>query len=314
MEIIPEQKFSSLISEKDSGIRLDKYLTRRMQEHTRSFLGKLIKQKHVLVNGHGVKAGHKLKSGELISVTLPVPACTNLIPKKISFKIIYEDDSIMVISKPPGIVVHPGAGNENDTLVHGLLYHYQDLPGGDCDRPGIVHRLDKYTSGVMLVAKNEISLRVLSHDFKQRNLEKTYQAVLLRSPAEKHGRIVSPLGRHPVNRKKMAIRPLSGRYAATAWKITEGYGNGWCLAEISIETGRTHQIRVHMASLGCPVAGDVLYGGKVTNAFGLDVPRQLLHASSLRFTHPEKHISMFFTAPLWQDFQQTLEQLQIEKK
>ena len=225
--------------------------------------------------------------------------------------ILHEDDSILVIDKPAGLVVHPAEGHWQDTLVNGLLHRYPNLPGDDPNRPGIVHRLDKDTSGVLVVAKNSLAHRRLSAAFKDREVHKTYHAVLLRSPKQSQGRLVAPIGRHPVQRQKMAVREENGRYAATRWQIVSAWP-GFSLARIEIETGRTHQIRVHMASLGAPVAGDTLYGGQVQEIQGIPVSRQLLHASTLCFPHPETEKMVCYTAPLPSDMQQVLDRLDQE--
>jgi 23S rRNA pseudouridine1911/1915/1917 synthase len=290
----------------DAGQRLDHYLTRHCPEHSRSSLNKLIASAHVLVDGQPVKAGYRLRPGETVTVTFPVPPPADLVPEQIDFTVLYEDEHLLVIGKPPGLVVHPACGHSGGTLVHGLLYRCKDLPVADAGRPGIVHRLDKDTSGVMLVAKTERALRALMSDFKDRRMQKVYHALLVRSPREPEGRVVAPIGRHPVDRKKMAIHPAQGRYAATWWRISEVFANGWCLAEIGIETGRTHQIRVHMASLKAPVAGDSLYGGGVDRNGLVQPLRQMLHASTICFQHPVSGEELCFTAPLWDDFRDML--------
>ncbi len=240
---------------------------------------------------------------------MPTLKESTIVPEEVEFKVIFEDDDLLVINKPPGLVVHPAAGHQQGTLVNGLLYRYHDLPNQAEGRPGIVHRLDKDTSGIMVVAKTEHALRQLSEEFKQRRVQKKYHAVLISRPAEPYGRIVAPIGRHPVNRKKMAIRQGRGRYAASSYQIIEYFANGWCFAEVEIETGRTHQIRVHMASLCASVSGDDLYGGKVNKHSLVRPPRQLLHASTIDFLHPVSGKTMQFTAPFWPDMQQCLIQL-----
>lgn len=297
------------VAANEAGLRLDHFLTRHFPEHSRSSLNRLIASAHVRVSEQAVKAGYRLRADETVTVLFPVATETQLVPEKIDFPVLYEDEQLLVLSKPPGLVVHPACGHSSGTLVHGLLHHCRELPALDAGRPGIVHRLDKDTSGAMLVAKNEFALRTLMADFKDRKIHKTYHALLLRSPREHQGRIVQPIGRHPIDRKKMAIRPTEGKYAATNWVIVEQFANGWCLAEIGIETGRTHQIRVHMASLRAPVAGDCLYGGAVGRDTLILPPRQMLHASSLRFHHPVNGQEMQCTAPLWSDMQQLLERL-----
>lgn len=297
------------VADSEGGLRLDHFLTRHFPEHSRSSLHKLIATANVLVNGQVVKAGYRLRGQETVTIRFPQVKEEQLLPEKIDFPILFEDEHLLVLSKPPGLVVHPACGHAAGTLVHGLLHHCKDLPTVEGGRPGIVHRLDKDTSGIMLVAKNEFALRTLMADFKDRRIHKTYHALLLRAPRDPQGKIVNPIGRHPVDRKKMAIRPSAGKYAATNWKIVELFANGWCLVEVGIETGRTHQIRVHMASIHSPIAGDSLYGGSVGRESRLQPLRQMLHASTLRFEHPVSGQPLCFTAPLWTDMQQLLDAL-----
>ncbi len=288
-------------------MRLDHYLVRRLPDQSRSGLGRYIRSGHIRVNNQNVKPGCRLHVGDKVQVhPVEQPAESPLLPQSVAFDVLFEDQHLAVINKPPKLVVHPAAGHADGTLVNGLLYRYREMVLLGGDRPGIVHRLDKDTSGIMLVARTRKIQQRLATAFKERKIRKTYQALLLRSPAEPSGRIVASIGRHPVKRKKMAIRKDSGRSAITNWRIIERFTNGCCLAEIRIETGRTHQIRVHMASLGAPVAGDLLYGGKMNHGKGIQAERQLLHASSLVFTHPATDRECCFTAPLWQDMQETL--------
>lgn len=301
-----ERQLASIYVEKDKeGWRLDHFLVARFSDFSRSSLSKFIAQGHITVNSSAAKAGLRLRSGDVVSLSLPPPDPSELAVEKVSFDILFEDEHLLLINKPPGLVVHPGCGHKSGTLAHGLLYHLQDLPGADAGRPGIVHRLDKDTSGILIVAKTEVVLRGLMAEFQQRKIEKVYHAILLRTPELHEGRIVAPLGRHPVARQKMAIQQ-HGKYAATQWAVQEQYANGWCLAEVRIETGRTHQIRVHLSSIGFPVAGDVLYGGTVTSSTAINVKRQMLHASTLQFTHPASGEELRFTAPLWHDMKDVL--------
>ncbi len=293
----------------EAGLRLDLFLVRHLPDYSRSALGKLIRGGSVRVDGRSLKAGYRIGAGERVEVVIPPLAPAGMVPERIDFTVLFEDESLLVLVKPPGLVVHPAAGHSSGTLAHGLLYHCNALPGMDGQRPGIVHRLDKDTSGIMLVAKSDRALRRLTEDFRERRIGKTYHALLLRCPHDLAGRLVTPIGRHPVNRQKMAVRSRGGRCAATRWRVIERFAVGLCLVELILETGRTHQIRVHMASLGSPVAGDHLYGGSVPESKGLSISRQLLHASSIRFNHPETGESLFFTAPLWPDMQMILEQL-----
>ena len=294
----------------EAGWRLDHFLATRFPEYSRSFFLKCIQKHHIQVNGLPVaKAGLRLRGGDILEVTLPPPEPSALTPEPVTFDIVFEDDHLLLINKAPGLVVHPGSGHNSGTLAHGLLFLHSDLPGAEEGRPGLVHRLDKDTSGLLLVAKNEQALRILMAAFQERSIEKIYHAILLRTPSEKSGRIVAPLGRHPVLRQKMAVREQGGKYAATNWRIQEQFANGWCLAEIGLETGRTHQIRVHMSTLRMPVAGDALYGGSLSNGCQIAVPRQMLHASTLQFTHPISGERLSWTAPLWPDMEKALAQL-----
>ncbi len=295
-------------------MRLDHFLVRTVADTSRSNLGKHIRAGHILVNTVQVKPGYKLQVGDAVQVELPAAQPSTCIAQPVAFDVLFEDEHLAVISKPPGIVVHPAAGHADGTLVNGLLYRYAELPGLADNRPGIVHRLDKDTSGIMLIARTEKMQRQLSAAFKERQINKTYHALLLRTPADPVGRIVAPVGRHPVNRKKMAVRYTSGRYAASRWQTLETFANGFCFAEIVIETGRTHQIRVHMSSLGVPVAGDSLYGGKIPESLGITADRQMLHASTLSFIHPETGRECEFTAPLWDDMDQLLAQLRRDEQ
>lgn len=261
------------------------------------------------VNGlPALKAGLLVREGDEADFTPPPPEPRGLIPEPVEFDILYEDEHLAAINKPPGLVVHPGPGNRSGTLAHGLLYHYQDLPATDDRRAGLAHRLDKDTSGLLLVAKNGGVLRALATAFEERRVDKTYQAILRRAPAGERGRIEAPIGRHKGNWLKRAVRE-DGRYAASNWRIIERFANGWALAEIGIETGRTHQIRVHMASLHCPVAGDALYGGAVPQDGPIAPLRQMLHAAKLTFTHPVSGEEMTLTAPLWPDMAEILARL-----
>lgn len=294
--------------------RLDHFLLHHFPEHSRSALHRLIDSAGALVNGQAEKSGHRLHADDVVTVTFPPPQPSELIPEHVEFTVLFEDEHLLVIDKPPGLVVHPASGHASGTLAHGLLHHCRDLPAAETGRPGIVHRLDKDTSGVLLAAKNEQALRALMLAFKDRKIHKTYHALLLRTPAEGEGRVVAPIGRHPVHRQKMAIRPVHGRYAATGWRILERFANGWCLAEIRIETGRTHQIRVHMASIKAPVVGDAVYGGMPGRDAPIRPGRQMLHASTLRFTHPASGRELTCTAPLCEDMQQVLAQLRATGK
>ncbi len=293
------------IAPESAGQRLDHSLVLALPQLSRSRLSQAIKHEHILVNGEPSKASRKLHPGDRIEGWVPETDELRVEPQKIAFDVVFEDDYLLLISKPPDLVVHPAHGNADGTLANGLLHHCRSLGDvGDRLRPGIVHRLDKDTSGIMVVAKTAEVHRQLVDIFKAREVEKKYHALVHGVMSQPGGRIVAPIGRHPVNRQKMAIREDGGKHAATSWAVREIYGGRFSLLEITIETGRTHQIRVHLASLGHPVAGDELYGTARGQA---RFPRQMLHASSLGFRHPVTGSRLAFNAPLWQDMQDILE-------
>ena len=263
----------------------------------------------MLVNDRPCKAGQRLQANDLIVVTVPPPPPIDLVPEAVDFGRLYEDDDLVVVAKPPGVVVHPSCGHQQGTLVHGLLFHCPTLTGGSSEqRPGIVHRLDKDTSGVLVVAKNEASHQALLQQFKNREVEKIYLAILDGQLTDGQGRINEPIGRHPVNRKKMAVRRDGGREAATRWQVLERFADH-TYVQLELETGRTHQIRVHMAHLGHPVSGDTVYGSRARSNIELGAVRQCLHAHRLAFNHPSTGQRLTFTASLWEDMAAILEKL-----
>ena len=303
------ETFHYTISENFSGVRLDRYLVEVLgDQYSRSQVSQSIKSGDISVNDCKAKPGLRLKTGDLVcGRVIPEEPEEGPIPQEVEFGILYEDESLIVVDKPPGLVVHPGSGNRQSTLVNGLLHRYKELAAvGDEQRPGIVHRLDKDTSGVLVVARTAAAQRKMMADFKNRQVSKHYLAIIHGSPADGSGRIVAPIGRHPVNRQKMAVRQSGGKYAASNWKIKKRY-TGHCLAEVEIETGRTHQIRVHMAHVGYPVAGDLLYGPNRQNSV---FPRQMLHAWRLRLNHPDTGKEMEIEAPLPDDFTDVLNRIE----
>lgn len=301
-----------------AGCRLDLFLADRLSEHqlTRSRLQSLIKQGLVAVNPLAdppppppspLKVGLTLKAGDLVRVRIPQPQPVELAPEAVPFTIIYEDHDILVLSKPPGVVVHPAGGHWQGTLVHGLLHHCRDLSGISGElRPGIVHRLDKDTSGCLVVAKHDRAHRELIHQFKGKTVTKKYRALLRGVMVGERGTVTAAIGRHPVQRKKMAVRREGGREAVTHWRVLERFAAGYTLVELGLETGRTHQIRVHMASLGHPVAGDALYGRGGEKDRRQGIQRQWLHALELAFRHPISGEELGFVAPLWPDLETVL--------
>lgn len=300
--------FTRIAPDSFNGVRLDHYMVQAITGISRSQIITLIKTGAIQVNGAIVKAGYSLKSGDNISGSIDVGS-TREIPEAqpIDFSILHEDSALLMISKPPGLVVHPGSGNRDGTLVNGLLHRFKEMADvGDPERPGIVHRLDKDTSGVMVVARTITAHQKLVQLFKDRAIKKRYLALVHGTFEKKDGRIVAPIGRHPVNRQKMAIRQTGGKYAVSNWQVLQAFER-YSLLEVHIETGRTHQIRVHMASIGHPIAGDQLYGSnRLNNTF----PRQMLHAWELELPHPVSNTPLAVRAPLSEDFEAVLKDLE----
>jgi 23S rRNA pseudouridine1911/1915/1917 synthase len=275
-----------------AGTRLDLYLSERL-DTSRSQVKRLVDSESVLVNGEVVKAGYKLRAGDQVVVTVTPEPDQSLEPQPIPLEIIYEDEELAVINKPKGLVVHPGAGNWSGTLVHALLYHLDDLAeGGGAERPGIVHRLDKDTSGLMVVAKTNSAHAFLSDLLQARLMEKHYLALVHGVMRDDEGLIDKPIGRHPKDRKKMAVVP-KGREAQTIFTVVERFRK-YTLVKLRLITGRTHQIRVHLSSIHHPIVGDPLYGLKTGN---LGASSQMLHACYLAFPHPHGQVVEFNSSP-----------------
>lgn len=296
-----------VVNQQHAGTRLDQLISLKIPDISRSRIISSIRSGLLLVDGALRKPSYKLKVGEVITGSLFVPSPPKVTPQKIDFPILYEDEVLLIINKPPGLVVHPGSGNVDGTLVNGVVYYCNSIAEvGDEIRPGIVHRLDKDTSGVMVIAKTDQAHSILVEQFKSREVQKEYLALVHGIFFEPNGRIVASIGRHPVNRQKMAVREGQGKYAASRWAVLQEFDNALSYVRVKIETGRTHQIRVHLAHLGHPVAGDDLYGsGKNNSLFN----RQMLHASKLVIHHPVSSKKQTFTAPLWPDMQQVVDQL-----
>ena len=287
------------VTSESAGIRLDHYLAGQLPDLSRSRLQALIKEGHILLQGRHTKPGEKLRAGETITVEIPEAApTTDAAPEEIPLEILYEDDDLLVLNKPPGMVVHPAAGNPDGTLVNALLHHCGALSsiGGE-QRPGIVHRLDKETSGCMVTAKNDLAHQGLSRQFAGREVLKVYLALASGRFKAPSGMIETEIGRHPVHRKKMAVvENGKGRASKTAYRVLKELPGPASLVECTLHTGRTHQIRVHLKHLGHPLLGDELYGKRGKH------PRQMLHAWRLGFTHPRTGKPMEFTAPIPADF------------
>jgi 23S rRNA pseudouridine1911/1915/1917 synthase len=298
------------VAPEEGGLRLDLFLAGREIGLSRSQVQRAVVEGRVRVNGTPARSGRKLKAGDEVAIHLPEARPSGVLPEAIPLAIQYEDASLLVIDKPAGMVVHPAAGHAGGTLVNALLHHCRDLSGiGGVLRPGIVHRLDKETSGLLVVAKSDEAHRGLAGQFKRHEVRKTYQALVYGEPGADGGRIEAAVGRHPTDRKRMSTQSRRGRSAVTVWRIRERYGAA-ALLEVDIETGRTHQIRVHLTELGHPVVGDRVYGGAgrirsvsdpAARARMKTMDRQALHAWRLAFAHPVTGEKMQFTAPLPED-------------
>ena len=293
----------------DAGLRLDAFLARQLPELSRSRVQQLLEQGCVTAEGKPGKKNLRLSPGMRIALDLPEPESMELQPEEVPLDILYEDDELLVINKPKGMVVHPAPGHESGTLVNALLHHCGDsLSGiGGVKRPGIVHRLDKDTSGLMLAAKTDRAHASLAAQLGDHSLHRVYEALLIGAPKAAQGAVDLPVGRHPRDRKKMAAGAPGGRSAVTHYRVLE-YFPGYSHVECVLETGRTHQIRVHMAALGHPVAGDPLYGGKCP----LPLTSQCLHAREICFRHPVTGEEMTFSCPLPPEFESVLKKLRSE--
>ena len=298
--------------------RLDTFLRERFPAASRGALQRLIVQGHIRVNGRMVKPTHRPRAGEQIEVRWPEARPAKAQPEEIPLDILFEDKSLLVLNKPTGIVVHPGAGHEEHTLVNALLHHCQgSLSGiGGVARPGIVHRLDKDTSGCLVVAKNDATHLALSAQFANRQVEKIYNAILCGELPRESGEIHAAIARHPTHRKRMAVRDdTSGRAAHTSYRVLQRL-NSATFVEAHIHTGRTHQVRVHFHHLGHPLLGDETYGARqnarLKELTNYAAPRVMLHARELSFMHPRTEKEMSFEAPLPKDFRQALKLLRAE--
>jgi 23S rRNA pseudouridine1911/1915/1917 synthase len=283
------------------GLRLDVFLARHLSNVTRSQIQILNRSGAIRVDGRQDKSGYRIRGGETIEVNLETLRPTPLSPEQIPLQILFEDQDLAVIEKPAGLVVHPGSGTKTETVVHGLLFHFQNLSNaGGLSRPGIVHRLDKNTSGLLIIAKNNVAHARLSKAFHDREIQKTYLALVHGKFARDSGTIELSVGRHPSIRTRMATSIPRGRSAHTEYKVLDQF-HGFSLLEVRIKTGRTHQIRVHLAAIGHPVVGDGVYGERsskeFTKKFG-PLNRYFLHASGLRFTHPTTEVALEFHSPL----------------
>ncbi len=291
-----DKKHFFQVNQSYNGQRIDKFLANKLPDLSRSFLQEIIKNGLVEVDGLKIKSNYRLKAGQKIEVSIPPPTKISLEPENIELDIIYQDDDIAVINKPQGMVVHPAPGNYSGTLVNALLYHCEHLSGINGKiRPGIVHRLDKDTSGLLVIAKNDHAHHHLARQIAERSLLRVYWAIVENNIIENEGTIDEPIKRHPVHRKKMAVIPGPGsRNAVTHFRVLERFGE-YTLVEARLETGRTHQIRVHMSYIQHPIVGDLMYGSKKQK---FNLKGQALHAIMLGLIHPTTGEFMEFRAPL----------------
>ena len=289
------------------GERLDAFLARNAENLSRSAAQKLIEEGQVKRNGKPGKKNDKLNIGDAIDYTIPEAKPVDIRPTEMHLDIVYEDEDVLVINKPKGLVVHPAAGHQDDTLVNGLLFARKDsLSGINGElRPGIVHRIDKDTSGLLAVAKNDLAHTVLASQLKDHSMARTYECIVCGNLKEDSGTVDAPIGRHPTDRKKMSVAVRDGRSAVTHWEVIARY-RGYTHVRCRLETGRTHQIRVHMAHIGHPILGDTVYGRKKPE---LGQDSQVLHAGVLCFRHPRDERPVMVMAPLPEYFEKVLEKL-----
>lgn len=295
-----------IINEDQEGQRIDKYLSINIEGKSRSFIQGLIDEKKVMANDKIIKSNYKLKNKDLITVEMPDPVELNVEPEKMDLDIVYEDEDVIVVNKAKGVVVHPAPGNYIGTLVNGILYHCSDLSGiNGVIRPGIVHRIDKDTSGILVIAKNDEAHNKLAIQFKDHSIKREYYALVEGKFSNTNGTIDKPLGRDKKERIKMAINE-EGKRAVTHYEVLEQYDKGVSLVKCTLETGRTHQIRVHMASIGHPLVGDLVYGH---NKQKIKIEGQALHAKTLGFIHPSTREYMEFNSELPDYFNDILREL-----
>ncbi len=299
------ENYRFVIEEESEGERLDKICAQLLPDRSRSFLQKLIKSNDVLLNNTSAKPSVLLKTGDILEIVLPQAKAIEILPQNIPINIVYEDKDLLIVNKEKGMVVHPAAGHYSDTLVNAILYHCNDLSGiNGVLRPGIVHRIDKDTTGLLVVCKNDSCHNFIAEQLKVHSIERTYHAIVCGNVKEDSGTIAEPIGRHPTERKKMSINP-KGKNAVTHYKVLKRYGN-YTYVQCNLETGRTHQIRVHMASLGHPLLGDEVYGKKSKE---FDTFGQTLHAKTLGLVHPTSKELIHFDSELPEYFQKILKKL-----
>ncbi len=294
------------------GERIDRFLSEEIADLSRSYIQKLLKEGSISVNGKAVKANYKVNAGDEILVEIPEPEMPDILPEDIPLDILYEDDDILIVNKPKGMVVHPAPGHYSHTLVNAVLYHCGSRLSGinGVLRPGIVHRIDMDTTGSLLICKNDRAHQILAEELKEHSITRRYHAIVHGNLKEDTGTVNAPIGRHPVDRKKMSTKSSSGRHAVTHYRVLERFGD-FTYIECELETGRTHQIRVHMSSIGHPILGDAVYG-PARCPFRLQ--GQTLHAKILGIRHPSTGEYMEFDAPLPEYFSELLDRLRKQRR
>lgn len=308
-----ETRTEIIVSPGEGPKRLDHFLANRDPDFSRTVLQRLILDGHITVDGHVTKPSHKIKPGDTILLVVPRAEPLDIKPEPIPLEILYEDDALLVVNKPAGVVVHPAPGNWTGTLVNALLHHLQGAGlsniGGK-ERPGLVHRLDKNTTGVMVVAKQDQAHASLAHQFKRHTIKRVYEAVIWGVPKKREGTIDLAIGRDTKERKKMSARTAKPKASATTYRVTECFEHLAACVDLFPQTGRTHQLRVHLSAIGCPIVGDPTYGGRKTGMIhDIAIPRVMLHAKVLGFIHPSTQEPMDFEAPMPADMADVISQL-----
>jgi len=305
--------FTISVESRDAGKRLDALIPSRISDYSRTLVAHYIRSGNILVDGTLRKPGYRVRSGEIITGAIPFPETVAFKPEPIPLHVLYEDSYVIVVNKPPGLVVHPAPGHVSGTLANGLCYHCPTLEGiGPRLRPGIVHRLDKDTSGTLVVAKTGSMHQHLAEQFKTRLVKKVYLALVYGEFTTDSGTISLPIGRDPIHRKQMSVRSRKGRCAETGWTVRERF-KGSTLLELRLKTGRTHQIRVHCAAVSHPIIGDPVYGRRRRSKGWISASRQMLHAWRLGFVHPVTGKWMTFESPVPDDMEELIERLREEK-